>query len=125
MATGINIDGKAVNVNDQVSIIAKVVSVSGSGSLATVTVQFPLAAGTNSVQANDAQAVFQPADATHVARGINGQPYGALRDDITVLGTVTAISGSGVTALLTVTLKSSGNSITGVPAGAVHSFATV
>ena len=60
--SGINIDGKAVNVKRSSFHNRKggVVSVSGSGSLATVTVQFPLAAGTNSVQANDAQAVFQP-----------------------------------------------------------------
>lgn len=125
MSTGINIDGKTVSVNDQVSIIGKVVSVSGSGSLATVTVQFPLAASTNTAKGYDCQSVEFPVDGNHTARSIFGNAFGTAGDDITVMGTVTAISGSGITALLTVTLKSSGNSITGVPAGAVHSFATV
>jgi hypothetical protein len=102
-----------------VSIVAKVVSVSGSGSLAAVTVQAPRDAGTFVIQANDAYAVQQyynskdSADAsdTYPAVSLDGKHYGAAYDDLTVMGVVSAISGSGQSAILTVTLKTSGNSI--------------
>lgn len=118
MATGINKNGKTVSVNDAVSIIGKVVSVSGSGSLASVTVQSPLDAGTFNIRANDAYAVQQQAsilnapDVTHAAVSIDGKNYGVAGDDLTILGVVTAISGSGVNAVLSVLLKTSQTSIT-------------
>jgi hypothetical protein len=121
MATGINRNGGVVSVGDSVSILGKVVSVSGSGSKATVTVQSPLDSGTYSIQANDANAVQQFYDGTtttadsagsYPAVSLSGDHYGTAGDDLTVLGTVTAISGSGVNALLTVKLVTSGNSIT-------------
>lgn len=111
MSTGINNNGGTVSVNDSVSIVAKVVSVSGSGSLATVTVQAPLDASTFNIVANDAAAVAHQADASHPARSINGAPFGLAGNDVTVEGVVTSISGSGQSAKLTVTLKSSGGSI--------------
>jgi hypothetical protein len=115
-----NIDGKVVNVNDRVSIIGQVVSVSGSGGLALVTVQ-PVNSIVNFVcQANDAQAVEHSADANHVATSINGKAFGATNDAVTVLGYVTSISGSGNQALLSVTLATSGFSIS-VNAGSVRS----
>ena len=112
-----NKNGKVVNVGDAVSIVAKVVSVSGLGSLAAVTVQSPFDAGTYVIQANDASAVqHQPTadnapDATTPAVSINGKNYGKFYNDLTVLGVVTSISGSGVNALLTVVLKTSRASI--------------
>jgi hypothetical protein len=112
MATGINRNGGVVNVQDRVSITAKVVSYTGSGSLASVTVQAPLDAGTFVIKANDAFAVEQPSDSLHTAVSFEGNWYGVKGDDITVLGLVTAISGSSVNALLTVTLISSLTSIT-------------
>jgi hypothetical protein len=112
MATGLSITGDTVSVNDHVSIVAKVVSVSGSGSLASVTAQCPLDAGTVSIKANDANAVEQPVDNSHVARSFGGNAYGAAGDDITILGLVTAITGSGITAQMTVKLVSSLTSIT-------------
>lgn len=124
MATGTNKNGQTVSVNDQVSILAKFVSLTGSGSLATVTAQPQLSTSTISVKAYDCQCVSHPADSSHVARSISGQAFGVAGNDLSILGTVTAITGSGVTALLTVTLKSSGNSVT-VPAGSCQSFATV
>lgn len=124
MATGINKNGQVVSVNDQVSIVAKYVSQTGSGSLATVTAQTPLATSTISVKAYDCQSETHQADSSHTARSISGQAFGVAGNNITILGTVTAISGSGNTALLTVTLKSSGNSVI-VPAGVCQSFATV
>jgi hypothetical protein len=124
MATGKDKNGVTVAVNAHVSIIAKVSSVSGSGSLATVTVQAPYDASTFNIQANDARAVQQLADASHVARSIAGKAYGAADDDVTVLGYVTGISGSGQSAILTVKLTASGNSIT-TAAGNVTSVAEV
>jgi hypothetical protein len=124
MATGIGRNGQIISTNDSVSILGKVVSVSGLGQLATVTVQSPLDAGTYSVQANDANATqhndgtspnisnLDSPSSVHPAVSISGKVYGAANDDMTVMGTVTAISGSGVNALLTVKLVTSGNSIT-------------
>lgn len=112
MSNAYNKNGNIINVGDRVSIVAKVVSVSGSGSLATVTVQSPLDTGTYSIQANDARAVEQPADSNHVARSLEGNAYGVAGDDISVLGLVTAISGSGIYATMTVKLITSQNSIT-------------
>jgi len=123
MATGINKNGGTVAVNAHVSIIAKVVSVSGSGSLATVTCQAPLDTGTFNIQANDCNAVEQSADASHAARTY-GNAYGAAGDDITVKGVVTAITGSGIYAVLTVKLAVSSTSIT-TAAGNVSSAAEV
>ena|ERR1700678_1306427 len=122
--SAINKNGFAVNVNDAVSIIGKVVSVSGIGSKASVTVQSPLDTGTYVIQANDANAV-QHNDGTnsgistlaspntvHPAVSISGKVYGAAGDDLTVLGVCTGITGSGVNASLTVLLKTSQISIT-------------
>jgi hypothetical protein len=105
--TGISKNGKVINVQDRVSIVSKVVSVAGSGSLAQVTVQSPLDAGTYNIQANDANAVENQTDANHVAVSFGGKSYGVAGNDITVLGLVTSISGSGVSALLSVLLVSS------------------
>lgn len=107
-----NKNGVTVNVNDAVSITAKVVSVSGTGSKATVTVQAPFDASTFNIQANDANAVCHPNDANHAAVGFGGQSYGLAGNDITVLGIVTALAGTGQNSTLTVKLVTSGNTIT-------------
>lgn len=114
-----NKNGKVVSVGDAVSIVGKVVSTVGSGSLASVTCQAPLDTGTFTCKANDANAVqeyYNSKDSldsanTYPAVSFSGKHYGAVYDDLTVMGVVTAISGSGQNAVLTVTLKSSGNSI--------------
>lgn len=124
MSTGINKNGSTVSVNDSVSIVAKVVSYTGSGSKATVTAQAPFDASTVSIQANDANAVEQPSDANHTAVSFNGNFYGVKGDDITILGVVTAITGSGQNAVLTVKLVTSGNSIS-TAAGNTTSAPTV
>jgi len=114
--SAINKNGKAVNINDAVSIIGKVVSVSGIGSRASVTVQAPLDPGTFVIQSNDAYAVQQEYDSTspdalYPAVSIDGKHYGQAGDDLTALGVCTAISGSGLNAILTVLLKTSQTSI--------------
>lgn len=108
----INKNGGAINVNDRVSITAKVVSYTSAGAIAAVTVQAPLDAGTFVIQANDCFAVEQQSDALHTARSLTGNPFGVAGDDITILGLVTAIAGSGINAKLTVTLITSQASIT-------------
>ena len=124
MSTGISKNGNVVAVNAHVSIVGKVVSVSGSGSLSTVTVQAPYDASTFNIQANDAAAVQQLNDANHVALSVDGKSYGTAGDDLTARGVVTGITGSGQNALLTVKLSTSGNSIT-TAAGNVSSAAEV
>ena len=111
MSTGISKTGNTINVGDHVSVTAKVVSYTGSGSTASVVAQAPLDASTISIKANDANAVEQPSDALHTAVSFGGNWYGVKGDDLTVLGVVTAISGSGLNAILTVQLVSSLTSI--------------
>lgn len=112
MATGISKNGKVINVQDRVSIVSKVVSVAGSGSLASVTLQAPLDAGTYIAQANDCGAVQHSNDASHLAVSVDGKSYGVAGNDVTARGLVTAISGSGITAVLTVVLSVSQTTIT-------------
>jgi hypothetical protein len=121
-------DGKQVFVNDQVSITALVISTAPFGStvpssLAMVTVETAWSPTQFVIQANDANVVEHSNDANHPALSFNGgKNYGAPQDQCTVLGTCTAISGTGTDALLTVTLASSGLVIM-VPAGAVRNAA--
>jgi hypothetical protein len=122
-STAINRGGQSIHVGDGVSILGKVVSVTGLGILASVTVQSPLDAGTYVIQANDASATqhndgtiqnistLDSPNSVHPAVSINGKVYGKATDDLTVLGVVTAISGTGIYALLTVLLKTSQTSI--------------
>ena len=117
-------NGFTVSVNSHVSIVAKVVSLTGTGSLAVVTVQAPYDASTFNIIAYDAAAVQQLNDANHVALSVDGKSYGTAGDDISPRGVVTGISGSGQNALLTVKLSASGNSIT-TAAGNVSSAAEV
>jgi hypothetical protein len=112
MSTGINKNGGVVNVGDHVSIVAKVVSYTGSGSTASVTVQSPLDKSTYVIQANDCFAQTHLADTSHTAVSLQGRWYGVAGDDVTVLGVVTAISGSGINAVLSVQLISSLTTIT-------------
>ena len=119
MATGTNTNGKTINVGDRVSILGTVVSISGTGSLATVTVQPPLSTSTFTGKANDMNAV--QTDPASAAKSISGKAFGNAGDQVSVLGVVTAISGSGQSALLTMTLASSQASVNGVPAGATNS----
>lgn len=128
----INVNGQVVNVGDEVSCPGTVVSASGSGFTALVTVQTPLAAGTVVAQAKDmnstenveAQGTVADSASTYPCSSFNGNNFGKAGDQVTILGTVTAISGSGNTALLTVKLVSSGNSIS-IPAGACSSAGVV
>ena len=116
-----NQDGKVVNINDNVSITGKVVSLTGASSIAQITVQPLTGLATFVASGYDMQAV-QNDDG--VARSINGKAFGFLGDNVTVLGVVTSISGSGNQAILTVLLKTSLVSIN-VPAGSVRSVADV
>jgi hypothetical protein len=120
-----NANGQAINVGDQVSIIATTISTATFGStipssLATVTAGTALTPATFTHQANDAKAVQHSNDAAHPALDLNGKNYGAAGDQETVLGTVTAISGTGDTASVSVKLITSGAVIT-VPAGVCNS----
>lgn len=115
-----NQDGKVVNINDYVTITGLVVSFTGSGGTALVVVETSLTIATFTAQANDMNAVQHSADAAHAATSISGKNFGAAGDLVSVLGNVTAISGSGNTASLSVVLKTSGNTVT-VPAGACRS----
>ena len=114
MSTAFNIDGKPVSVGDRVSAIAVITAVSGTGINTTLTLQPPLLSTTISVSILD----------IYTIEGIScgaaqGNPA-IVGNDCTVIGLVTAISGSGNTASLTVQLSRSGASVTLV-SGGVHS----
>jgi hypothetical protein len=120
-----NANGQAINVGDQVSIIATVISTAPFGttvpsSLATVTAGTALTPATFTHQGNDAAAVQHSVDAAHPALSITGKAYGAAGDQEVVLGTVTAITGSGDTASVSVKLITSGATVV-VPAGVCNS----
>lgn len=104
--------GKVVNVGDRVSIIGVISSVTSPvNENSSVVIQPPLSATTFTANALDVHVVESAG---------NGPSYGNLPTaglDCTTTGVVTAIAGSGNTATLTVTLTTSGLSVS-VPAGA-------
>lgn len=125
----INADGRVVTVGDKATAVGLVASiVSGTGPLATVAVTpMGLGGGTSyNIRANDARAKQHPNDSLHTVQDEAGNYYGvgndANGDQVSVDGVVTAVSGSGNSALLTVTTNS-GLSVS-IPAGSVHSPAT-
>jgi hypothetical protein len=125
----LNANGQAITLGDQVTIIATVVSTAPFGTtipsqLATVTSGTDLTPSTFVHLGYDAKAVLHTPDANHVALDIKGFAYGAAGDQCSPIGTVTAISGNGNTASLTVKLASSGLSVI-VPAGACNSASAV
>jgi hypothetical protein len=120
MATGIN--GQTINISDQVSIVGLMTAQSGTGSTAQITVETQWSPATFVAAAHDLQATEHSADANHTAISFSGRNFGQPQDAVCALGTVTAISGSGTTATLTVVLVSSLMTIT-VPAGACASAA--
>ena len=111
-----NIDGKVVNVQDRVSIIGIVTALTGPADQnQTITVQPPLSATTFNANVQD---VF---DTEGILTGAASGNQVLVGINCTVRGLVTAISGSGNTALLTVQLFNSGATVTGIPSGATHS----
>ena len=121
-------DGKVINLFDQVSCQARVSGIIGSGGTALVTALPLLTTGTVVVQANDCRAA-QHAEplpgqtdsaSSYPATGIAGMYFGMVGEQVTILGTVTAILGSGNTAQLTITCASSGLSVV-VPSGSCSS----
>lgn len=115
----LNYDGKVVAIGDSVTIMGSVDTVSGTGSLATVTVLPLQSASDITIKANDAESVQHPSDSSHTAVSRSGKYYGP-GDRISIPGTVTSVTGSGQAALIGVTLGTSGSSVT-VPAGACRS----
>jgi DNA/RNA endonuclease YhcR with UshA esterase domain len=115
-----NANGGVVVVGDRVTVRGKVQSYTGSGQTAAVVVETPWAATTFTASAYDMNAAFYSADASDTAISANGAHFGVAGQSVSVRGVVTAISGSGNTAILTVTLICSGLSVL-VPSGACNS----
>jgi hypothetical protein len=120
MSNAVNQDGKQINISDSVSINARVTAQSGTGSLAQMVCETAWSPSTYVCQANDSNAADHGNDSTHTALSFNGGKNYGPGDQCTTLGTVVGISGSGVTAALSVVLVSSLTTVT-VPAGAVRS----
>ena len=108
-----NSNGKVVSVGDRVSIRGTITTV-GSGSNPDVTIQPPLSASTFVAKARDIRT--PECTAPGPAQG-NAATVG---NPCTATGLVTAVTGSGNTATLTVTLSDSGSSIS-IVAGACNS----
>jgi hypothetical protein len=113
MSLGINMDGKPVTIGDLVTCVGTVVSYTGSGSTAIVTVA-PInnTSSTFTAQANTMMSVAHPYDTTHTASNMAGGWFGLAGNQVSVSGRVTAVNGSDSTATLTVTLLNSGASVT-------------
>lgn len=111
-----NFDGKVISVGDRATILGVISSVSTSDNTANVVIQPPLSTSTFTVKAPD---VYSPVTQTSEGAGASGVKLVA-GADCTVPGLVTAITGSGNTATLTVQTFSSGTSVS-VPSGAVRS----
>lgn len=111
-----NIDGKVIAVGDFVSIVGVISSVTGSGEFATVVVQPVFGTTTFNASPSD----INTTEGTACGAAAGNLPTAG--NQCTVRGYVTAISGSGNSALLTVTLAGSSNSVSGIiPAGSCHS----
>jgi hypothetical protein len=116
--SGTSYEGKPINVADQVSILGGVQSITGSApSTASVVLQ-GIYGETFTVQARDCTSVQHTSGA---AMSKNGKLF-TTADRVTANGIVTAVTGSGVTAQVTVLLDESQLSVT-VYAGSVHSNA--
>lgn len=117
-------NGNLVNVGDQVTILGSAVSASGADlSTATVVVAEAYDGNQFTVQANDCSTILPSSTPTtpYTACGVYGRLFNA-GAYVNVNGKVTAISGSGQSAQLTVTLDVSQLSITAT-AGACNSNA--
>lgn len=113
-----NYDGKSVNVNDQVTIMGVATTITGSGALASVLVT-TLREENFTEQARYFLSKQHALSPTVVASSADGKSFSA-GDRVNINGVVTAISGDGSTAALTVTLDGSGQSVL-VTAGTVRS----
>lgn len=116
MATGFSYDGKVISVGDSVTIMGSG-TVSGTGATATVTF---VSAFNDSISTKSVNVLGpKPSSVTATAQP-TGDMVGALGNGVFCIpGVVTAISGSGNTAQLTVTTND-GNSVT-ASAGACRS----
>lgn len=112
MSSAFDIKGHAVSVGDYVSVVGVITAV-GSGNNPSVTVQPPLSASTFTVTAQDIRTLEGTA-----CGGSQGNAV-TVGNDCTTTGRVTAVSGSGNTATLTVQLSVSGTSVS-VPSGACY-----
>lgn len=97
--------GNTISVGEQVTINATVTAISGTGSKASVTAITDLG-DTVTAQANDCYGPQTEGPAISIC----GKHF-SVGDKITIMGTVTAISGSGSTASVTTSLKSSSTAV--------------
>lgn len=119
MSSGTSRNNFPVNAGDQVTILGAVASISGSApSTASVVVNSQNEGGQFTCQANDCTASQNTAGS---AMSMNGKLF-TTGDRVSVNGRVTAVSGSGLGATITVLLDNSGLSIT-VLSGALQSNA--
>ena len=123
--SAIGINGQAINIGDSLSVVGLVLSQSGTGSTALITVETAWSPATLVAQAADMQAVEHSADANHTAISFSGKNFGQPQDQVTVLiETVTSIVGNSNTARVTGTLVTSQMPVT-VPAGVCASASSV
>jgi hypothetical protein len=106
MAVATGKQGNTISVGSEVTMTGTVQSISGTGSRATVTV-ITDAGDTVVAQANDCYAPQTEGPAVSIC----GKHF-SVGDKVTVMGVVTAVVGTGSTATLTTTLKSSSTSVT-------------
>jgi hypothetical protein len=107
--SGTSYNNVIINLGDQATILGAVLSITGSApSTASVTVTEMIGGGTFVCAANDC--TVKQHDAGGTAMSMNGKLF-TTTTRVSVNGRVTAISGSGPGALLTVLLDHSGLSV--------------
>jgi len=110
---GVSATGSKVDVGDSVSVIGEVVSISGTGPTATLTIRC-VDGTTTTAQARDC---FAP-QGIGAAISENGKPFG-LGSPVTLKCTVSSVSGSGSNAVLTVKTNTS-STVAVAPSKGVH-----
>src|ERR1700676_2067158 len=104
MATALSRNGNLVNIGDQVTIMGSAVSVTGAdSSTAAVVITEAYDGNQFTAQANDCSVSKQAPNSGSTGTGVGGCRFKA-GAYVNVNGQVTAVSGSGQSAQLTVTL---------------------
>ena len=117
--SGVSYEGHAVNVGDQISVMGGVQSITGNAPYTALVALQDLYGQAFTVHANDVTAALHAlAPGAGVGLSMNGKNFDA-GDRVTANGVVTSVSGTGVTAQVTVLLDHSGLSVV-VNAGSCH-----
>jgi hypothetical protein len=98
--SAIGINGQTIQVGDQITAFGRVTAQSGVGPTAQMTIETQWSPNTFLCQANDCNSNTHTFDASHTAQAFNGGQFYGVGDQVSVLGTCVAISGSSLSVVL-------------------------